>query len=364
MYQTVSNWISGSEVQSAIFNVLGPPTSISTCFPSGWNSYTSVTYSPGICPAGYTVAAVSSIATDTNSGTETIATCCPTGFSTNVNIGQSSAAAQYYTSFACTSVFTDTFLSRVTYYSSGTSVSIVALSSGPNFPGVNAYGVQVYLAANTSSATVIPQTATVTATSSASLSSGAWAGIGIGFAILALGCIILGVLLFLHRQRKWAPMQPTKSVEPQPDEPESRQDDVYNLSGTAELDAGGTLQDSQSALQMQLLDVPGAATPEAPYQTARLSPRNVAFAVARPGAPQLDAHELSTSISEEQQALSVGRVGQADNAEEIQEMLNRAKEERESLGRIVQLRRLEEQLQSRLASQRESVNGEGSSAPV
>lgn len=49
--------------------------STSTCFPSGWSL--SATFSPGICPSGYSIAcsSINSIGTLA----ETVATCCPRG---------------------------------------------------------------------------------------------------------------------------------------------------------------------------------------------------------------------------------------------------------------------------------------------
>lgn len=55
---------------------LGPTTSKAACVPSGWapNAY----YSPGICPASYTLGCDASTHTIGKSTTEYRATCCPT----------------------------------------------------------------------------------------------------------------------------------------------------------------------------------------------------------------------------------------------------------------------------------------------
>jgi hypothetical protein len=55
---------------------LGPTTSKAACVPSGWapEAY----YSPGICPADYTLGCDASTHTVGKSSTEYRATCCPT----------------------------------------------------------------------------------------------------------------------------------------------------------------------------------------------------------------------------------------------------------------------------------------------
>jgi hypothetical protein len=53
---------------------LGPPDT-SHCYPYGWAS--SIYYSPGICPQGYTTLSASLNFLNSSSTTETIATCCP-----------------------------------------------------------------------------------------------------------------------------------------------------------------------------------------------------------------------------------------------------------------------------------------------
>ncbi|CRG88877.1 hypothetical protein PISL3812_05912 [Talaromyces islandicus] len=57
---------------------LGPTTSKAACVPSGWapEAY----YSPGICPASYTLGCDASTHTIGKSTTEYRATCCPTGY--------------------------------------------------------------------------------------------------------------------------------------------------------------------------------------------------------------------------------------------------------------------------------------------
>ncbi|KAJ5212746.1 uncharacterized protein N7498_004392 [Penicillium cinerascens] len=52
---------------------IGPTTSASQCFPSGWKS--SSYFSPGLCPSGYTVGFSTRV--NINTITETRASCCP-----------------------------------------------------------------------------------------------------------------------------------------------------------------------------------------------------------------------------------------------------------------------------------------------
>ena len=72
------------------------------------------------------------------------------------------------------------------------------------------------------------------------------------------------------------------------------------------------------------------------------------------------ASELVGSAPEASQAQGVGEGDQSEEA--VRRRLNRAREERESLARIVEQNRLEEALESQLANRRQ--NGNGSAAGV
>lgn len=58
------------------YEILGPPSPTTDCMPSGYKVDTSVFYSPGRCPSGYSVAS-SNTATIADL-TETTHVCCPT----------------------------------------------------------------------------------------------------------------------------------------------------------------------------------------------------------------------------------------------------------------------------------------------
>jgi hypothetical protein len=74
--------------------------------------------------------------------------------------------------------------------------------------------------------------------------------------------------------------------------------------------------------------------------------------------------ELAAGVPEELPAGNIAEWGPEQSEEEIRRELQRVKEERESLARIVELRRLESLLEARLGAGRQSVNGGGPSGDL
>ncbi|KAN0079616.1 hypothetical protein V8E54_004830 [Elaphomyces granulatus] len=122
------------------FYSLGPPDT-SDCFPSGWGPATTAYFSPGVCPLGYSIACsnYNSIGTLT----ETIATCCPSGYGCLNTLGPvpgSLARAPWFTGEACSSRIRSNETITVTTTGGGTTETTVL--SGVD--GINAFGVIIH----------------------------------------------------------------------------------------------------------------------------------------------------------------------------------------------------------------------------
>jgi len=177
---------------------LGPSSNVAECFPSGFKFDGNFYYSPGLCPDSYTTATLSTNQLD--SLVQTVAYCCPTGFSwTNSGMVLTTCQSLYDT--AETS-------SRTLAIYSGTSFASAWHTDGPGYAIASV--VQVRYQA-TDQSILTPQshvaTATITSTVTAQaaaegLSTGAKAGIGIGVPIIVLLLIAIGVGITLLRQRR------------------------------------------------------------------------------------------------------------------------------------------------------------------
>jgi hypothetical protein len=218
--------------------------------------------------------------------------------------------------------------------------------------GVNAYAILVHFQStdfspSTSSSASAPsppktQPATVTVTpatagGAAGLSGGAKAGIGVGVVIIVLGLALMGAMIFIYRQRRRMLGQASAGAP----------------HATAYDDGAG-----EPAGPPAMADLPPSSTPDrnGPYMDALYVPVAPGMAPSRNNS----TGELAGSFPEEMQAQGSGEVDRSE--EEVRRRLNRAREERESLARIVQLNRLEETLESQLANRRH--NGSGSPAGV
>jgi hypothetical protein len=289
----------------------------------------------------------------------------------------------WYSTYSCTSVIAN-LVTTIGEYSSGslqTSYTISAVSSGDD-GGLNAFSVQVRFQSTDFQPTstppitpppkTLPATVTVTTTSAAGasggLSGGARAGVGVGVVIIVLALALLGALLYLHRQRQRVLMQP---AEPRVD--------AYDTAARPELESGGILRESPAAYPYHQPDamkpvsppaMPDAASQlymESQYAPAAAEMSAVPYAPAAmemSAALHQEASELSGSVPEDGQARSIGEGDADESEEEVRRRLNRAKEERESLARIVELRRLESVLERQLANRRQSGNGGDPSAAV
>jgi hypothetical protein len=251
---------------------------------------------------------------------------------------------------------------------------------------------------------------TASSTGGASLSKGAQAGIGIGVVALVIGLAILGALLYLHRQRQRV-LATGRGAGPYAagsDEPEFagvvRETPPYHYSGVVTSPApyaagsdasevAGVVREKppyhhSGAVASQGLyaagsDAPEVASSDAPevasfvretppyhHSGAVASPASAGplFAEAfyapppseMPVAPYAQASELTGSAPGDihrqaeiptQPVIPTQIVGEGDRSEDgVRKRLSRAREEREALARIVELNRLEEQLESRLAN--------------
>ncbi|OJJ50256.1 hypothetical protein ASPZODRAFT_128884 [Penicilliopsis zonata CBS 506.65] len=214
---------------------LGPTRSTNVCLPSGWASGSTAGYfSPGICPSGYTTACSSVVTIDSLS--ETRATCCPSGYTCQIQTDQ-----VWYSTNLCTSVpspfSTDIFL--YTYRADDGSSCTSATGSISGTGGVNAYGVSIRwqatdsghstgdnIQATTTTATSTSTTSSIlgtTASSSAApsstpanspptvttrLSTEAKAGIGVGAAVASLLIFALVALLIRAKRRNRPSLPP------------------------------------------------------------------------------------------------------------------------------------------------------------
>ncbi|CAK7265641.1 hypothetical protein SEPCBS57363_001686 [Sporothrix epigloea] len=211
----------GTQIVPCNYYHLGVDSSTSDCFPSGWASTSDAYFSPGICPSGYTQAC------QNVTGSETRATCCPTGFECGTD-----TYWPWYVTNLCTYPLTTSQV--LVYTTSILGEGNAVFTSTEDNQGINAFGIQIRYQSTdfvSSSSTAAPSstatssTASVTgqstgsgssssasptgtgnssgdsSSSSSGLSTGAKAGIGIGVAlgVLALlGCI---VFLFVRKRR-------------------------------------------------------------------------------------------------------------------------------------------------------------------
>ena len=188
---------SDSQLGANVF--LGPMTS--TCYPPDWTNTSTTHYSPAIvCPTSY-----SNLCQTTNvagSVTETVITCCPTGFVC------ATPSPQWKNILGCTSSVTQKAPLTVveTDFLSSTAMQT---QTAPN--AVNAYGIQIRYqltdlpnptSTGSSTSSVSTTGPTPTPTGSSGLSGGAKAGIGIGVALASLICLIALVLGGRHVLRK------------------------------------------------------------------------------------------------------------------------------------------------------------------
>jgi hypothetical protein len=123
------------------FFIAGPADPSGGCFPRGYAGSLAQYYSPGVCPAGYTVACASLLSV--GAATETVATCCPSAYACDTSLPGFLAAQAGDAVFACESVFTLTTnvvgLDPGDYTPYTTLVGSV-LGDGNAF---NAFGVQI-----------------------------------------------------------------------------------------------------------------------------------------------------------------------------------------------------------------------------
>ena len=144
-------------------------------------------------------------------------------------------------------------------------------------------------------------------------------------------------MLFIHRQRRRMLEQTVSGI----------RTDAYD-------DAEG-----MPVRPPAMADVPPpSSTPDRsqPFMEAHYVPAAAGIMAAQ----HQSASELVGSTPADLQAQSTGEGDQSE--EEVRRRLNRAREERESLARIVELNRLEEALESQLANR--GQNGNGSAAGV
>ncbi|KAL1854845.1 hypothetical protein VTK73DRAFT_8682 [Phialemonium thermophilum] len=217
--------VAGSSAVPCLFNHLGPTTSSSACFPSGFSPSSAAYYSPGVCPVGYT-AACSDVNGD-GSDAETTATCCPEGYSC-----QTGSDWPWYSTDKCSRAYPASITVVIT--SSQPGVGLVTLTNSG--AGVNAFGLEIRYHSSdfataaptsTSDQTSSSSSATLSTTSRTSepssnprggeggLSSGVKAGIAVGvvaFVLLAFA----GIFLFIWRARRRPRTAITPRDEPQP----------------------------------------------------------------------------------------------------------------------------------------------------
>ncbi|KAI9737835.1 MAG: hypothetical protein M1834_009204 [Cirrosporium novae-zelandiae] len=123
-------WI--TDTQSGRYYISLGPSDTADCFPTSFSSYSTDYYSPGYCPEGYT--SVCASLNSVGSLTETVATCCPSGFSC-----QTAGIQPWFSTHGCTSIFPSDAFYTIT--SEGkTTVSYMTTGNGQ---GMNAHSVQV-----------------------------------------------------------------------------------------------------------------------------------------------------------------------------------------------------------------------------
>jgi len=130
----LSDYYHYSSNPSNIYQFLGPPQS-STCYPPGWAS-ASQWFSPGICPSGYRIAALTAVTIAPL--TETQAVCCPNSYTYALVTTQNGCYRNYAPGF---SVFTLTTIAANS--SAGSAETSVFVSTFTTHSAINAFGVSI-----------------------------------------------------------------------------------------------------------------------------------------------------------------------------------------------------------------------------
>ncbi|CAK7273609.1 hypothetical protein SEPCBS119000_005748 [Sporothrix epigloea] len=228
-FSTGLTCVVGTQVVPCNYFHLGVDSSTSDCLPSGWGTASDAYFSPGICPTGYTQAC------QNVTGSETVATCCPTGF----ECGTNSYWPWWVTNF-CTYTVTS---GQVLAYTSSIlgEGEVVFTTTDRGDQGINAFGIQIryqstdFVSSSTPTSTPAPTSATAgtasatgqttggsgsgssssasptggsssdngghSSSSSGGLSTGAKAGIGIGVALGVVAFLGIIILLFIRKRR-------------------------------------------------------------------------------------------------------------------------------------------------------------------
>jgi hypothetical protein len=167
--------------------------------------------------------------------------------------------------------------------------------------------------------------------------------------VVVISFVVLGILLYVYRRRWRESMK-----RPRP------RIDTYTFTGTPEMEAAEVSRNAPKAFAVRQPDVleTGSSSSPAAENYVSLLPQTAVAAGMMAYSPPQDAAELAASVPEELPTGSIADVGPEETEEEIQQRLDQIQEERESLTRIVALRRLESLLGSRLST-RTQRNGSG-----
>ncbi|CAK7562543.1 MAG: hypothetical protein SEPTF4163_000391 [Sporothrix epigloea] len=189
----------GTQIVPCNYYHLGVDSSTSDCLPSGWASSTGAYFSPGICPSGYTQAC------QNVTGSETRATCCPTGFDqvlvyTTSILGEGNAVFTSTEDNQGINAFGIEIRYQSTDFASSSSTATSAASASATGQSTGSGSSSSASPSGTGNSS--SDSSGHSSSSSSGLSTGAKAGIGIGVALGVLA--LLGIFIFLVVRKRRA----------------------------------------------------------------------------------------------------------------------------------------------------------------